>query len=360
LPAAAAAARAMPATRAIPAGLSLYLDLVRFLAAASVLFYHTWALYFPHSGIKWPGHEAVVIFFVLSGYVIAHAATAPGMTLSTYVQHRVARIVPVAYAALLLALVISLLLPTAEPQGGLWWRTVANMLFIAQSGPLTLGAPLNPPFWSLNYEVWYYVMFGIWTFAPARRRWPLVMLAALLAGPKILLLLPVWLFGVVLYRHMPRLRPELAWCCLAVSLAAAALLTWLDVSDLLRDRLYATVPGAWRAHYSSQFLYDILLGLVVMLHFTAVASLGSSLGWLVRLQRPIRYLAGCTFTLYVFHGPLMELLRQAGSLRDSPWLFYLAIMGCVLVLAELTERRVKHYRAVLRALSARLSFMQHA
>lgn len=58
----------------IPAGLSLYLDAVRFLAALVVLLHHTWPLLFPDFPLPWPGHSAVVVFFVLSGYVIAHAS----------------------------------------------------------------------------------------------------------------------------------------------------------------------------------------------------------------------------------------------------------------------------------------------
>ncbi|WP_296951536.1 acyltransferase [uncultured Massilia sp.] len=338
--------------RAIPPHLSLYLDLVRFAAALFVVLYHTWSLTFPDRPFKWPGHEAVVVFFVLSGYVIAHAATAPGMTFGLYLQHRIARIVPVAWTALLLALAACLLWPGLPGAESLGWGTLSNALFIAQSGPFAVAAPLNPPFWSLNYEVWYYAIFGAWLFAPARWRVALVLAACLLAGPKILLLLPVWLLGVLLYRRMPAWKPALAWTCLLASVAIGVLMTWLDVSDVLRAHLYALVPFAWRAHYSTQFLYDNLLGLVVAMHFAAV----SSLGWLPRLveraARPIRWLAGCTFTLYVFHGPLLVLIRDVAGIA-APLPFYAAMALGVLVAAELTERRVKWYRGRIAALQGR-------
>jgi hypothetical protein len=145
---------------------------------------------------------------------------------------------------------------------------------------------------------------------------------------------------------MPTLPSGVAWCCLVATLVAGAALTWLNVSDVLRDWLYATIPGAWRAHYSTQFLYDILLGVVVTLHFAAAAAVAPAFGHLDRLRMPIRYLAGCTFTLYVFHGPLLDLLRQVGALRASAGLFYAAIAVCILILAAVTERRVKRYRAL--------------
>jgi peptidoglycan/LPS O-acetylase OafA/YrhL len=339
------------AARKIPVPLSLYLDLVRFAAALFVVLYHTWSLVLPDRPFKWPGHEAVVVFFVLSGYVIAHAATVPGMTFALYLQHRVARIVPVAYAALLLALGACLLRPDLNKDASLWWGSLSNALFIAQSGPFSVEAPLNPPFWSLNYEVWYYAIFGAWLFAPGKWRQTLTAAAALLAGPKILMLFPVWLLGVLLYRRMPVWKPALAWTALLASLVAGALMTWLDLSEFLRARLYTAVPFAWHAHYSTQFLYDNLLGIVVAVHFTAIASLGGLMRFLELAARPIRYLAGCTFTLYVFHGPLLVLIRDVAGVRE-PLPFYGAMALGILVAAELTERRVKWYRDRVAALGA--------
>ena len=58
-------------------GLSLYLDLLRLAAALEVFAYHLAGL--PNTGLDndlWNafGHEAVTIFFVLSGFVIPYAA----------------------------------------------------------------------------------------------------------------------------------------------------------------------------------------------------------------------------------------------------------------------------------------------
>jgi hypothetical protein len=53
---------------------SLYLDAIRFLAALLVLFYHANWIYRPGVLFTSLGHEAVVIFFVLCGFVIAFVA----------------------------------------------------------------------------------------------------------------------------------------------------------------------------------------------------------------------------------------------------------------------------------------------
>jgi len=331
----------------IPPGLSIYLDLVRLLAAVTVVLYHTLTQFFlPDVHLKLPGHEAVVVFFVLSGYVISYTASRPGTTLSDYVQHRVARIVPVAWMALLLGLLLALAkgeLPIVP--------ALVNMLFLGQSGIGWVEAPLNHPYWSLSYEVWYYVIFGAWLFAPRRHRAVAVLVAMLLAGPKILLLLPVWLMGVWLHRNMPALRRGPALVLYVSTLCLAAALCWLDISNLLRDWLYQVFPPAWRAHYSTQFLYDILLGVVVTAHFIAAAAIAPGFGWMIRLQRPIRYLAGFSFSLYVFHAPLMELHRPG----MSALVFYGGLALIVFILAQLTERRVGFFRRCLKRIGGKSS-----
>lgn len=328
--------------RGIPHALSVYLDLVRFLAAVSVVLYHTWKQFFPDSHVKWPGHEAVVVFFVLSGYVIAHTASRPGISLSVYLQHRIARIVPVAWMALALGFVLSI------PKGELPFQAVlVNMVFLGQSGLWWTEAPINPPFWSLNYEVWYYLIFAAWMFSPAKYRKLLTALAALIAGPKILLLFPVWLMGVWLYRRMPTLQRGQAVLMYASTLVAASLLCWLDVSDSLRSWLYHVCPPAWRLHYSTQFIYDTLLGIVVTAHFAAAAVLAPSFRWLIHFEKPIRYLAGFSFSIYVFHAPLGE-LYYAGM---NPVLFYAELAVCMFLLAQVTERRVAYFRRLANRLS---------
>jgi len=61
------------------------------------------------------------------------------------------------------------------------------------------------------------------------------------------------------------------------------------------------------------------------------------------IERPIRYLASFTLSLYVFHAPLTELLVKVIRL-ENPVLFYVVLAASVFLLAELTERRTKWYR----------------
>ncbi len=74
-----------------------------------------------------------------------HAASRPGVTLSVFIQHRVARIMPVAFAALLLGSVFAVM-AGENPL----FSVIVNTFFLGESGLWMVSAPVNAPYWSLN------------------------------------------------------------------------------------------------------------------------------------------------------------------------------------------------------------------
>jgi peptidoglycan/LPS O-acetylase OafA/YrhL len=341
----------------MPASLSLYLDLVRFLAAVAVLLFHLWPQWFPDFPLPWPGHAAVIVFFVLSGYMIAHAAHQPGVDLRSYFQHRAARILSVALPALLLSALVAPFAGTTPihssgpmdlSPAAFWGRIVASLLFIGQSWNLTLSPPYNQPYWSLCYEVWYYVMYGAWLFAPRRWRWPALLLAALCAGPKILLLAPVWLMGVATWHWRKRLPADAALLFFLGFMLAGLLLFWFDVSVLLRNRLLLHWPSAvQQLHESAMFIGDILMGLTVAGNFLGAATLGERLRPLFCVERPVRFAASYSFSIYLYHMPLAVLLWNGFGLR-SPLQMAVVLAAMLLTLGLLTEHQLPLCRRVMR------------
>jgi peptidoglycan/LPS O-acetylase OafA/YrhL len=147
-------------------------------------------------------HEAVIVFFVLSGFIIHHSTTNRLTTASAYAAARLSRMYSVVLPAIILCSALALLVEYSGFKGTMtnykefaWSHAISSALFLNESwnNPATLS--LNAPFWSLCYEVWFYVMFGVFVFARGAARWGLLALAALIAGPAILALLPVWLMG---------------------------------------------------------------------------------------------------------------------------------------------------------------------
>ena len=84
----------------MPHHLSLYLDAVRFAAALVVVFSHAWLVLFPGYPLHWPGPAAVIVFFVLSGFVMAYVTDRRDRSQADYALDRLSRLWSVALPAL--------------------------------------------------------------------------------------------------------------------------------------------------------------------------------------------------------------------------------------------------------------------
>jgi peptidoglycan/LPS O-acetylase OafA/YrhL len=152
----------------IPPDLSAFIDLLRLSAAAVVFLAHLSS--FDAGGRSLPvtgtlAHSAVVVFFVISGYVIASAARRDGSA-AGYAVSRAARIYSVALPALALTFILDVATGNTSYQHAQPWKYLPLFLgFATDWWFLTENAFSNVPYWSLSYEVWYYVIFGIALFA---------------------------------------------------------------------------------------------------------------------------------------------------------------------------------------------------
>ena len=187
---------------------SVYLDIVRFCAACLVYLYHSnmRLLVTEPLPASTYGHASVIVFFVLSGFVISYVADNKEKHWVDFAASRLSRIYSVVVPALVLTLVLDgvgrRLYPELYdyPYDLLAVRLPASFLMLNEVWFVSITSLSNVPFWSITYEAWYYVLFALVTFLPARQGlWAAALLLVLL-GPKVLLLLPVWAAGVVLYR----------------------------------------------------------------------------------------------------------------------------------------------------------------
>jgi len=131
------------------------LDGCRGLAALIVLAYHAFAYAKPEGPLS-GGYLAVDLFFVLSGFVLAHAygpRLQAGLSPARFMGLRLARLWPAYGIGIAVAVAIALL--TTRPSG-LWQATLAALLFLPI--PMDLGHgpalfPLDLPAWSLFFEL---------------------------------------------------------------------------------------------------------------------------------------------------------------------------------------------------------------
>ena len=360
-----------PEDDALNRNLSIYLDFVRFMTALTVFVVH--ANYQRFTGglpvlghLKDLGNDAVMVFFVLSGFVIAHVAAKKEATWQEYAASRLARLYSVVVPALILTLTLDAAGSMLDPSlySGRWYEydqplqrvlaglTFSNELWFSYTRPFS-----NGPFWSLGYEPWYYVLFGVACFLRGNARYVAVTAVCLLVGPKILLLMPVWLLGVWAYREVAAARVGLARG-LALFFGSAAMYLFfrlndgpdhlLDLSrewfgaDFLHDKL------SW----SRKFLSSYLIGICVALHFIGAAAIAPHLKRLPgRLESPIRFAAGLTFSLYLLHYPLLQffaaLVPSAGMEEHRAAFVACGVLAVVGLLGPAIERQKAPLRELL-------------
>jgi peptidoglycan/LPS O-acetylase OafA/YrhL len=344
---------------------SLYLDLLRLAAALTVLFAH--AVWHAAPGQKWwpdsLGHNAVIVFFLLSGYVIAYVADTKERDARSYWVSRLARIYSVALPALLLTVLADRLgawLHPAAYAGDLtthdhaWLRLLVSLSFTNELWFVSVMPFSNSPYWSLCYEMAYYLLFALWAFG-GPRRWLWLLLAAAVIGPKILLLAPIWALGAWLYHwRAPSLSPASTWMLWLGSSAGIAAFVALDLGSPL-----TRWSGEWlgaelqrQLHFSKHFVGDYLLALLMAAHFLSARQVAEAFApVLQRGARAIRWAAGYTFSIYLFHLPLV--LLAAVLTRDmaaGPARFALVVLGTlavVLVVGHFTEQRKEPLRRCL-------------
>jgi peptidoglycan/LPS O-acetylase OafA/YrhL len=334
--------------------LSIYLDVVR-LAAAVVV-------YLTHSGLITDnpvllgqyGHSAVVVFFVLSGYVIAYVTDQKEKDWRTYAASRLSRVYSVVLPTLIVTLLADALGRSIStelykyPWDQFAVRTTAALAMLNEFWFIAITPFSNVPYWSIAYESWFYLLFGVVLFAPGRWRWWALAALLLMVGPKIALMFPLWLSGVALY-HWRRLhvRPGArAWGLVIVSWAGIVGLHLAGFFDWTYGLTYRWL-GQWlfvQLAFSKFFVGDYVLAALVVANFVGMRAVAPQLDrWLLPLARPIAAAASVTFTLYLMHQPLLlcwatvlDVDRQ--SWRDW-WTVTALVALSIVLIAQFTEKR---------------------
>lgn len=353
----------MEADRFITRPLSIALDALRFLSALGVLAVHAADFYGRAEAMPFTlrlSHACVIVFFVLSGLVISDSALRRRATLRDYAIARAARILPVAVPAVLLSALGHAVmtargapLPAGFVADGA--RSVATSLtFLSESS--LLGAPSwgNQPYWSLCYEVWYYALFGAAFFLSGWKRLGAIAVMALLAGFNVLLLFPLWLAGAWLNRSAWA-RSLTARQGVIYLLGCAAMLQVIRLFDL-KALLWLREQVPFSLAMSEWVLSDYVLTATVVAALAALRPLaGLAAGWLERWQAPIRWAAGFSFSLYLFHFPLLAWLERFGpALPEGAWWVLAPIAAVLLACAGIAQFTERHTPAIRRWLDARL------
>ena len=126
------------------------------------------------------GAAGVDVFFVISGFIMWVVTCRKSPSPGDFLIRRVQRIVPLYWGLTLATAAAAIAIPGAFPAMRPTLSHVGqSLLFIPHRGETGAIAPLIVPGWTLNYEMFFYLLFGAGLMAPARWR-PLALSAALL------------------------------------------------------------------------------------------------------------------------------------------------------------------------------------
>jgi peptidoglycan/LPS O-acetylase OafA/YrhL len=345
--------------------LSGYLDLMRFVAAFAVLLGHMDQdhLYMAWLPLSWFSHEAVIVFFVMSGFIIFTTTASRHTDARDYVIARSSRIYSVALPAIAFSVMMTLFVPNGiEFESNVlnnyrpvaWQDLISSLLFLNKSWNNPADLTLNNAYWSLCYEVWYYVIFGLFFFVDRNKRWLWVIFAAICAGPAVLVLFPIWLGGAWLASSKQSQRvfsQPMAWFIFLGSLALIAIINRSGIDITLRSWLYLNVPGFWRLETSQRLFTDYIIGMAIIANIAAFPSLAPRFSsFFTRHGKIFAYLAGFSFTLYLFHRPMTQLIGYYFPNTDLSISYSLIVMFGIslscLAISYLTERQLKHWRSL--------------
>jgi peptidoglycan/LPS O-acetylase OafA/YrhL len=295
------------------------------------------------------GHQAVIVFFVLSGYLVGgsvlRSVRKGSWSWRDYLLDRFSRLYVVLLPALLLGGALDWLgmhRPGAEAvysgnsgmhalainvHSTLTWPILgANSLFLQtvtihlpEFGPYavpTFGS--NGALWSLSYEFWYYLAFPVLVFLFARSQsWKMRAIACLgllawgwFVGSNIVLLGITWLMGALI-AFLPAFPVRRSWTRgLAIAMALALFGAGL-------------VYGKFEA---SSLSSDFVLGLAVtaMIWVTLDCATAPLPAFYVHAARRV---AHTSFTLYLVHLPMLIFLKAALHLPRAYPGWHMVLVG---------------------------------
>lgn len=345
---------------------SLYLDALRILAAVAVFFSHV-----KRDGLSANnsvmlllgqfGQEGVAIFFVISGIVIAFVAREKEQNFRSYVVARLGRLWSVIVPALVLTVVLDVagraIAPGmyAEPEIQAWrwdlpslWNFLGPLLFLNKVSFASAVPGTNGPFWSLCYEFWYYMLFGVAYYLRGLPRVLLLLAVAIIAGPAILALFPIWAFGLLVYvylKHFSASKPGAgAWALSCLLLFALMTLKYKIASlaiTLFPDAgMTATELAGWISHFA--------VGVACAVNIVAYDTCGGvALLRTKGVEEAIRFIAARSFSLYLYQAPCIFFFGALTYGMSSPVARIVIVivlsLATILFLSELTERRKKWF-----------------
>jgi peptidoglycan/LPS O-acetylase OafA/YrhL len=305
-----------------------WLDLFRFMAALTVVLGHVRQAAFVEYGglaadqkslliavsyaLTRMGKEAVIMFFVLSGFLVGGRALeriADGSYKPLdYAIDRFTRIMLPLFPALVLTAIIGLIIGSDFN----YWHFIGNLFSL--QGIFVPSFEGNYPLWSLSYEVWFYILVWAVGVAALNRRLHLISAALLVLIAAIFTHLSptylfCWLIGAFAYLRRPG-KFSLLFLIVSIMLSLYAIISVQIGTDSV------SIPvESFRHMVPSQDISKLLLASGMALLIQQALMVKPIKSSAIKLDLAGTKLAAFSYTLYLIHYPLIQLMSHLGINR---------------------------------------------
>lgn len=343
-----------------------WIDLIRFLAAFAVLACHFRGAFFVEYGLLPPeqqthlmfafyavtrlGHEAVLVFFVLSGFLVGGKAMERihdnSFAPRSYTIDRAVRIMLPLISSLILALVVN----SITSKEIHLWQLIGNLFSL--QGIVCL--PYFETLWSLSYEVWFYILMCSLGYCVINANGPKAYLGLSVLAICFLVFtklsavyLFIWLTGAIGYLLLGRKSLRI----LIISSFATILL--LCVLQLMTDSRVELITVYH--DLDIQPYIEIVFSIVFVIYLSQAIQFPPRHKATISLNNIGTKLAAFSYTLYLTHIPIRSLLSYFGAPKCTSvnvatvslyicWLLIaIAVAYCMYYFFERNTNKVKQW-----------------
>ncbi|MDQ0473046.1 acyltransferase family protein [Labrys wisconsinensis] len=303
---------------------------LRALAAIFVVYFHThvYTESFAWSLPRAFGASGVDLFFVISGFIMMTITARSNVSPAQFLLRRFLRIVPLYWVVTLIIVVAGLVYPPSMLKNAVSFEHVGlSMLFIPHRNPVDFS---NAPFfklgWTLNYEVYFYLVFAtllLFLRTPRGRLMAMTLYAATVS----ILYIAIEPAGSI---------PQVYWNPIIIEFWMGTLVGYLflkgDLSALPRGLALALVPiclAMMMAFVPDDSVRIQIHGVASAVLLMAVLSLEMR-GSLPRRSLP-NLLGDASYSIYLVHPLVESMARVVTKVAHLP--VDNAALGAVLVVA---------------------------
>lgn len=320
------------------------IDGLRAFAVLPVVLYHA-----NFSGLS-GGFVGVDVFFVISGYLITQILIqemeAGTYSLSNFYARRIRRILPALIGMIIFVLAASPFFLLPSEFSNLWKEALGTLFFVANivywrdSGYFSPDAEAKPllHMWSLGIEEQFYIFapLALWLALRYGRRYlPALILVSLAASLAACIVATERFASASFY-----LLPTRAWELLAGSFLASLRFPRPAIGDITGLRQALSWLGLVLL-LSAVFFFDKnmafpgyaailpVAGTCLLIRFAEGTTVGKIFSW-----GPIVFIGLLSYSLYLWHWPLVVFSRDAGLLESVPGRLFVVALSILLAWAS--------------------------